>query len=75
MKRPQGAANLYIKWASYYGRWTTPDGRRVNRKIGEARVGGEPSGLTGTQAERGLRSPCVAARCCRGVFARDAAVR
>jgi hypothetical protein len=38
-----------------YGRWTTPDGRRVNRRIGKVRARGESDGLTRSQAERGLR--------------------
>ncbi len=44
-----------MKWGAYYGRWTTPDGRRVNRRIGKIRVRGESDGLTRTEAERGLR--------------------
>jgi hypothetical protein len=44
-----------VKWGAYYGRWTTPDGRRVNRRIGTIRVRGESDGLTRTEAERGLR--------------------
>ena len=55
MARPRGSGNLYIKWGSFYGRWTTPDGRRVNRKIGKVRARGETDGLTRTEAERGLR--------------------
>jgi hypothetical protein len=53
--RPRGSGNLYIKWGSYYGRWTTPDGRRVNRKIGKVRVRGDAGGLTRREAEGGLR--------------------
>jgi integrase len=44
-----------VKWGSYYGRWTTPDGRPVNRRIGKTRVRGETGGLTRSEAERGLR--------------------
>jgi hypothetical protein len=44
-----------VKWGAYYGRWTSPDGRRVNRRIGKVRARGESDGLTRTEAERGLR--------------------
>ena len=44
---------LYVKWGAYYGRWTSPDGRRVNRRIGKIRARGESDGLTRTEAERG----------------------
>ncbi len=55
MKRPHGTGTLYVKWGSFYGRWTAPDGRRANRRIGKVRARGEPDGLTRTEAERGLR--------------------
>jgi hypothetical protein len=55
VKRPHGTGTLYVKWGSFYGRWTTPDGRRVNRRIGKVRVRGESDGFTRAQAERGLR--------------------
>jgi integrase len=55
MKRPHGTGTLYVKWGSYYGRWIAPDGRRVNRKIGDVRVRGESRGITRGEAERGLR--------------------
>jgi integrase len=55
VKRPHGTGTLYVKWGSFYGRWTTPDGRRVNRRIGKVRARGESDGLTRSQAERGLR--------------------
>jgi integrase len=53
--RPRGSGQLYVKWGAYYGRWTSPDGRRVNRRIGKIRARGESDGLTRTEAERGLR--------------------
>src|SRR4051812_28621093 len=55
MKRPYGAGQLYEKWGSYYGRWRTPDGRKLNRKIGPARVKGGSDGLTRAQAEQAFR--------------------
>ena len=55
MKRPHGTGTLYIKWGSYYGRWLAPDGRRMNRKVGQARVRGEKDELTRSEAERALR--------------------
>ena len=55
VKRPHGSGQLYVKWGTYYGRWRTPDGRRVNRKLGKVRARGErtvsraprPSGACG----------------------------
>ena len=55
MKRPYGAGQLYEKWGSYYGRWRTPDGRKLNRKLGPARVKGGSDGLTRAQAEQAFR--------------------
>jgi len=55
MKRPPGSGQLYEKWGSYYGRWRTPDGRRLNRKLGPARVKGGSEGLTRAQAEQAFR--------------------
>ncbi len=51
-----------MKWVSFYGGWTTPDGRRVNRRIGKVRARGEAGGLTRTEAERGLRQLIEAER-------------
>jgi hypothetical protein len=55
MKRQHRSGELYIKWSSYYGRFRTPDGRRVNRRIGSARRRGSSDGLTKSQAEAALR--------------------
>jgi hypothetical protein len=55
MKRQHGSGELYIKWGSYYGRFRTPDGRRVNRRVGSARRRGSSDGLTKSQAEAALR--------------------
>src|SRR3954467_8704845 len=55
MKRPYGAGQLYEKWGSYYGRWRTPDGRKLNRKLGPVRVKGGSDGLTRAQAEQAFR--------------------
>jgi len=54
-KRTYGTGQLYEKQGSYFGRWRTGDGRRLNRKIGAIRVVGERSGLTRAQAEREFR--------------------
>ena len=55
MKRPYGSGQIYEKWGAYYGRWRTPDGRRVNRRLGpEAHAGGS-DGLTRAQAEQAFR--------------------
>jgi hypothetical protein len=55
MKRPPGSGQLYEKWGSYYGRWRTPDGRRLNRKLGPIRTKGGSDGLTRAQAEQAFR--------------------
>ena len=44
-----------MKWGSYYGRWRTPDGRYLNRRIGKVRRRGETDGLNRREAERALR--------------------
>ena len=54
-KRPNGAGVLYIKHGNYYGRWTTADGGRPNRKLGPVRRPGSATGLTRAQAEKRLR--------------------
>ena len=54
-RRNYGTGQLYEKHGAYYGRWRTSDGRKLNRKLGAARVPGESAGLTRTQAERRLR--------------------
>lgn len=51
-KRSYGTGQLYVKSGSYYGRWRTSDGRKLNRKVGLMRVTGTSDGLTRTQAER-----------------------
>jgi hypothetical protein len=53
-KRPHGTGHLYEKHGAWYGRWRTPAGRRLNRKVGPVRLG-ERGGLTGAQAEREFR--------------------
>ena len=55
MKRPYGTGQLYEKSGAYYGRWRTPDGRRLNRRIGAVRTAGGNDGLTRGQAERVFR--------------------
>jgi integrase len=44
-KRDYGTGQLYIEFGSYYGRWRTADGRKLNRKVGKARVKGTSEGL------------------------------
>jgi hypothetical protein len=55
MKRPYGAGQLYEKSGAYYGRWRTPDGRRLNRRIGPVRGSCDSDGITRAQAERAFR--------------------
>jgi hypothetical protein len=45
VKRQYGTGRLYVKSGSYYGRWRTPDGRYLNRRIGKVRSRGEKEGL------------------------------
>jgi integrase len=53
--RSYGTGQLYEKHGAWYGRWRTPDGGRVNRKVGAKRAAGSSQGLTGRQAERELQ--------------------
>jgi len=55
MKRPYGSGQIYEKWGAYYARWRTPDGRRLNRRLGPKRRRGESDGLTRAQAEQAFR--------------------
>jgi integrase len=43
---------LYEKHGAWYGRWRTPDGRKLNRKVGPMKPTGGGPGLTRPQAER-----------------------
>ena len=54
-KRGYGTGQLYLKHGAYYGRWRTLDGRKLNRKIGTARVDAGSGGLTRAEAERQFR--------------------
>jgi hypothetical protein len=55
VKRPYGSGQIYEKWGAYYGRWRTPDGQRVNRRVGVKRTRGGSDGLTRAQAEQAMR--------------------
>jgi hypothetical protein len=50
MKRPYGSGQIYEKWGAHYGRWRTPDGQRVNRRLGPKRTRGGSDGLTRAQS-------------------------
>ena len=54
-KRSYGTGQLLEKHGSYYGRWRTSDGRKLNRKLGAIRSTGASDGLTRAQAERAFR--------------------
>ena len=54
-KRSYGTGQLLEKHGSYYGRWRTSDGRKLNRKLGAIRSAGASGGLTRSQAERAFR--------------------
>lgn len=52
IKRKYGTGQIHEKHGSYYGRWRTSDGRKLNRRIGAIRSEGLADGLTRAQAER-----------------------
>jgi integrase len=54
-KRSYGTGQVYLKWGAWYGRWRTSDGRRLNRRLGPARVPGTSTGLTRREVERLFR--------------------
>jgi integrase len=54
-KRSYGTGQLYVKQGSWYGRWRTSDGRRLNRSLGPVRETGGATGLTRREAERVFR--------------------
>ncbi len=54
-KRSYGTGQLYEASGSYYGRWRTADGRKLNRRVGRVRAPGSTAGLTRAQAERAFR--------------------
>jgi hypothetical protein len=55
VKRPYGTGQIYEKWGAYYARWRTPDGRRLNRRLGPKRKPDSSDGLTRPQAEQAFR--------------------
>jgi integrase len=55
-KRTYGTGHLTVKNGVYYGRWRTPDGRQLHRRVGVARTAGGKDGLTRPQAERAFRA-------------------
>ncbi len=55
MKRSYGWGQIYEKWGAYYGRWRTPDGQRVNRRLRMKRTRGGSDGLTRAQAAQAMR--------------------
>lgn len=54
-KRSYGTGQLYVKQGSWFGRWRTSDGRRLNRKLGPVRDPGTTNGLTRNEVERVFR--------------------
>ncbi len=54
-RRSYGTGQIYQTNGSWYGRWRTRNGARVNRKLGKARARGMADGLTRLQAEAELR--------------------
>lgn len=54
-RRAYGTGRLYEKHGSWYGRWRTAEGRRLNRRVGPIRQSGTSDGLTRSMAEREFR--------------------
>jgi integrase len=54
-KRSYGTGQLYVKQGSWYGRWRTADGRRLNRRLGPVRSPNAADGLTRAEVERAFR--------------------
>jgi integrase len=54
-RRGYGTGSLKRVSGSWIGSWYGPDGRKVRRKVGDARTPGERDGLTVTQAEQRFR--------------------
>lgn len=67
-RRDYGTGTLRVVRGSWLASWYAADGRRVQRKVGQARTEGRSDGLTKAQAEKALRqireieSPGAAAR-------------
>ena len=54
-RRAYGTGTLRVVGRSWIGSWYGPDGRRVQRKVGDVRTAGRADGLTKAQAEKVLR--------------------
>ena len=54
-RRAYGTGTLRVVGRSWIGSWYRPDGRRVQRKVGDVRTEGRADGLTKPQAEKVLR--------------------
>lgn len=54
-RRDYGTGSLRIVGRSWVGSWYGPDGKKIQRKVGQARTPGERDGLTKAQAEKRLR--------------------
>ena len=54
-RRAYGTGTLRVVGRSWIGSWYGPDGRRVQRKVGDVRTEGRADGLTKAQAEQVFR--------------------
>lgn len=59
-KRSYGTGSLFKKHGAWYGRWRTPDGRRLSRPVGPDRTPGSADRLTRREAEAQLRKLMLA---------------
>lgn len=53
--RPRGTGSVYEKHGSWYGRWRSASGARLNRRLGPVRTPHAADGLTRAQAEKRFR--------------------
>jgi integrase len=54
-RRRHGTGSIVMRGSVYYGKWWSPDGRQMMRRLGPVRPRGTRDGLTKTQAEGLLR--------------------
>ncbi len=54
-RRSYGTGAVYLRGASWYGRWYDTEGNRIQRRLGPARTEGKADGLSKTDAEEKLR--------------------
>lgn len=61
-RRAYGTGSLRVVGDSWIAKWRSPEGRQIQRKVGDVRIPGVRDGLTKAQAEQGLRRMLEAER-------------